>query len=133
MLVLVMIETRLSKRPLNLVQRPTVISAVTSMVASEPSTRAVFQGLDLSSDEAMRRTLDGYLFSLRNGILYTHKAERNEQFSSCCCSFWPSRCGRTKLEAENKFAPPRGKKTSRLRETRCRVARRCALAFAKLA
>ncbi|KAH6683362.1 hypothetical protein B0J14DRAFT_556608 [Halenospora varia] len=79
MIAMVAWYTRLRSRPLNLARNPTSASAVASMVASEPSTRALFEGLDRSSEEAMLRALDGYHFSLRGGILYAHDFRSMEQ------------------------------------------------------
>ncbi|KAF4631977.1 hypothetical protein G7Y89_g6157 [Cudoniella acicularis] len=79
MLIVAAINTLLLNRPLNLLRNPSSSSVITSIVTSEPSTRALFDGLDRSSEEAMMRALEGYYFSLSGGILYTHKAKESFQ------------------------------------------------------
>ncbi|KUJ17961.1 uncharacterized protein LY89DRAFT_781079 [Mollisia scopiformis] len=81
MIGLVVYFTRLRKRPLNLYQNPTSTAAAASLIRSEPSSRSIFEGLDRSSEDAMLRQLDGYVFSLRDGVLYSYHVKDNFQES----------------------------------------------------
>jgi hypothetical protein len=72
MIPLVWYHTRLTRRPLNLTQNPNSTLAIASIVRVQPSTRALFEDLDRSSAETMIKQLDGYVFFLRNGVLYAH-------------------------------------------------------------
>ncbi|RDW71544.1 hypothetical protein BP6252_08107 [Coleophoma cylindrospora] len=73
--------TRLSKRPLNLVQNPTSTVAIASMIVPETATQRLFDGLDRSSEKVMRKQLDGYVFTMRNGVLYAHDLKMPNQRS----------------------------------------------------
>ncbi|RDW82963.1 hypothetical protein BP5796_04454 [Coleophoma crateriformis] len=73
--------TRLSKRPLNLVQNPTSTVAIASMIVPETATQRLFDGLDRSSENVMREQLDGYVFNLRNGVLYAYDLKMPNQRS----------------------------------------------------
>ncbi|CZR53400.1 uncharacterized protein PAC_03278 [Phialocephala subalpina] len=77
MIGLAMWFTRLGRRPLNLYQNPFSTAAAASLVRTEPSTRAIFEGLDRSSEDAMLKQLDGYIFSLRGGVLYSYYIKDN--------------------------------------------------------
>ncbi|KAE8449814.1 hypothetical protein EG329_007291 [Mollisiaceae sp. DMI_Dod_QoI] len=81
MIGLVMYFTRLHRRPLNLYQNPFSTAAAASLIRTEPSTRAIFEGLDRSSEDAMLRQLDGYVFSLRGGVLYSYHVKDDFQES----------------------------------------------------
>ncbi|KAH7399809.1 hypothetical protein BKA64DRAFT_722635 [Cadophora sp. MPI-SDFR-AT-0126] len=70
MIAMVTYHTRFDRRPLNLYQDPASTLAVASLIRSESSTRALFDGLDRSSESSMLKQLDGYSFSLRSGVLY---------------------------------------------------------------
>jgi hypothetical protein len=62
--------TRLRRRPLNIAQDPRSIATVASLIRSLPATRALFEGLDRSSEKDMLKRLDGYIFYLRSGQLH---------------------------------------------------------------
>jgi len=64
--------TRLHERPLNLAQDPGSTSAMASLISSGQNTRALFEGLDTSSQHAMRRQLGKQVFYLRHGIIYSY-------------------------------------------------------------
>lgn len=81
LIILVAWNTRLRNRSLNLAQNPTSTAAIASMIVPEPATQMLFDGLDRSSEEVMRKQLDGYVFSLRNGILYAFDLKISSQRS----------------------------------------------------
>jgi hypothetical protein len=62
--------TRLRRRPLNITQDPGSITSIASLIRSSPATRALFEGLDRSSEKDMLKRLDGYIFYLRSGQLH---------------------------------------------------------------
>ena len=64
--------TRLRERPLNLLQDPSSIKALSSLISSGQNTRPLFEGLDTCTEATMRKQLSRQVFHLRHGILYSY-------------------------------------------------------------
>jgi hypothetical protein len=78
---LVMGYTRLNERPLNLSQDPASTRGTASLISAGQNTRALFEGLDTSSESAMQRQLSRHVFYLRHGIIYSYDARDTYQLS----------------------------------------------------
>lgn len=71
--------TRLSRRPLNLLENPTSAGAIASLVQSEPNTRLLFEGMDQSSEEEILKRLEHYQFYLKDGVLHARLLDDAQQ------------------------------------------------------
>lgn len=79
---LVMGYTRLNERPLNLSQDPATTKGMASLISAGQNTRAAFDGLDTSSENAMQRQLSKHVFHLRHGVIYSYDVRDAYQQSS---------------------------------------------------
>ena len=73
--------TRLHERPLNLSQDPSSTSAMASLVSAGQNTRALFEGLDTTSQTRMRKQLAQNVFYMRHGVLYSYDIRDTYQYS----------------------------------------------------
>lgn len=88
MLLLVAFHTRPHKRPLNLLQDPSSIKGMASLISSRPDIRSLFEGTDRASEYAMRHKLTGYVLYLRNGELHAYGMNDISQLSSKSLELW---------------------------------------------
>ncbi|KAG9244511.1 hypothetical protein BJ878DRAFT_550247 [Calycina marina] len=73
--------TRLNERPLNISKSPSTTSAIASLVSTDQNTRALFEGLDNTSQKRMQKQLARNIFSLRHNILYSFDVRDTYQYS----------------------------------------------------
>jgi len=73
--------TRLQERPLNLSQDPSSVSALASLINTGQNTRALFEGLDTSSEAWMYKQLSRNIFFLRHSVLYSFDVNDTYQYS----------------------------------------------------
>jgi len=73
--------TRLHERPLNLSQDPSSVAALASLVSTGQNTRALFEGLDATSEAWMHKQLSRNVFFLRHGVLFSFDVRDTYQYS----------------------------------------------------
>lgn len=81
--------TRLHERPLNLLHDPSSAKTIASLISSGQNTRPLFEGLDTSSEAAMRKHLSRHVFYLRHGVIYSYDVRDTFQNSSSGGEFPP--------------------------------------------
>lgn len=73
--------TRLNERPLNISQDPSSTLAAASLISAGQNTRALFEGLDSTSQAWMRKQLGRNIFYIRHGVLYSYDIRDTYQHS----------------------------------------------------